>query len=81
MLVIQGEKQRSMEEPRGRAEDLKAADTIDSRASRGSSNDGGGGGGGRGSRLSFSGDKTLLQSLCFRFGLTPKTSSKLMARC
>ena len=32
-------------------------------------------------RLSFAGDKTLLQDLCFRFGLTPATSSKVMGRC
>ena len=32
-------------------------------------------------RLSFAGDKTLLQDLCFRFGLTRATSSKVMGRC
>ena len=32
-------------------------------------------------RLSFDGDRRLLGDLCFRFGLTPKSSSSLIARC
>lgn len=32
-------------------------------------------------RLKFAGDKELLSSICWRFGLTPKTSGSLVRRC
>lgn len=32
-------------------------------------------------RLSFPGDKVMLEDLCFRFGLTEKSSDRVMGRC